>query len=474
MMMSKGSSLLRCGFLFISAFYMLQTILLLNLDPCVTKNSVLPVSLSCNNAEHESNAVIRSTIATPTTASNKVESQVTLPKADDVGSDLGVPQVVPQVAIPQVTIDVIADSAAIRDRLDRARIYINDVVAVNKTYDKVRDTCKNTDEVCAFYAVKGQCDVLPTMPFRCAPVCESCEKMDFDLRCKMDPDAVDALYPDDLDRLYESITTNPAFEEYGLRILSRPSYAPGDTAETTDYQLGPWLVVFDNALTDQEADRFVELGSKVGYKQSVTNAVGKKEKDGTIHGTGDIRRTSTTAWCQLDCAEDPTVRGVTNRIATITGIAETNFEAVQILKYEEGQFYKVHNDYVRNHKVHQPGVRILTFYFYLSDVDEGGGTHFPKLNLTVAPKKGRAVLWVSSLFGRPFSKCGRYSMVSNFLLLCLNQSPNPQPSVLNDDPNSRDDRTDHEALAVNRGVKFGFNAWIHQRDFQTPFERACH
>jgi prolyl 4-hydroxylase len=434
-MVSKGSFLTH-GVLFVSAFYVLQIIFLLNLDPCATKSSLLPGSLSCNNAEHESSAAIQSTITTPTTPSNKIESQVTLSVADDVGSDLGVPQVV-----PQVTIDIIADSAAIRDRIDRARIYINDVVALNKTYDKVRDICKNTDEVCAFYAVKGQCDVLPTMPFRCAPVCESCEQMDFDIRCKVDPDAVDALYPDDLDRLYESITTNPAFEQYGLKVLSRPSYAPGDTAETSNYQLGPWIVVFDNALTDQEADRFVELGSKVGYAQSVTNAVGKQEKDGTVHGTGDTRRTSTTAWCLFDCAEDPTVRRVTNRIATITGISETNFEAVQILKYDEGQFYRVHNDYVRNHKVHQPGVRILTFYFYLSDVDEGGGTHFPKLNLTVAPKKGRAVLW---------------------------------PSVLNDDPNSRDDRTDHEALAVTRGVKYGFNAWIHQRDFKGPFERACH
>jgi hypothetical protein len=91
--------------------------------------------------------------------------------------------------------------------------------------------------------------------------------MDFDLRCKLDPAAVDALYPGDLDRLYESITSNPAFEQYGPKVLSRPSYAPGDTAETTDYQLGPWIVVFENALTDEEADRFIELGSKVATRK---------------------------------------------------------------------------------------------------------------------------------------------------------------------------------------------------------------
>jgi prolyl 4-hydroxylase len=439
--MSRGFSFLHRGFLFVAAFYLLQVILLLNLDPCVTKNSILPSRLSCHDAEHESNVVIQRTntntitTPTPTTATDKMESQVSLSVTDDLGSDLGVPQVIDHTGI------VAADSAAIRDRIDRARIYINDVVAVDKTYDKVRDICKNRSELCAFYAVKGQCDVFPTMKIDCAPVCQSCEQMDYDLRCKMDPDAVDALYPGDLDRLYESITTNPAFEQYGLQVLSRPSYAPGDTAETTtDYQLGPWIVVFDNAVTDEEADRFIELGYMVGYTQSATNAVGKQGKDGTFTPLGDAGRTSTTAWCFFDCAKDPTVRRVMNRIASIIGIVDTNFEPVQILRYEKDQFYKIHNDYVGDQKTRPPGVRLLTFYFYLSDVDEGGGTNFPALNLTVAPKKGRAVLW---------------------------------PSVLNDYPNSKENRTDHEALAVVRGVKYGFNTWIHQRDFKSAFEIGC-
>jgi prolyl 4-hydroxylase len=433
---SRGSSLLRFGIPFASAFFVLQIVLFLNLDPCGTKNRILPSNLHCNNAEHERNAVIQRTnsITPPDTTSGKRESQVSLPGKDDFGTAFGVPQV--------VVADYLADSvsAAIRDRIDQARIYMNDVVGVNKTFDKVRDICKNLSEFCAIYAVNGQCDHLNPMQLQCAPVCQSCEQMDVDIRCKMDPDAVDALYPGDLDRLYESITTNPDFDKYGLKVLSRPSYAPGDTSETTDYQLGPWIVVFENALTDEEADRFIELGSDVGYAQSVTNVVGKKEKDGTPTQLVDTRRTSTNAWCLFGCAEDPTVRRVMNRIATITGIAETNFEHIQLLKYEKDQFYKTHNDYADEQKAHQPGARILTFYVYLSDVDESGGTHFPKLNLTVEPKKGRAVLW---------------------------------PSVLNDDPNNQESRTDHEALAVARGVKYGFNTWIHQRDFKSAFERGC-
>jgi prolyl 4-hydroxylase len=82
----------------------------------------------------------------------------------------------------------------------------------------------------------------------------------------------------------------------------------------------------------------------------------------------------------------------------------------------------------------QVGPRILTFYLYLNDVASGGETEFPRLGLKVAPKRGRAVLW---------------------------------PSVLNSHPNHIDSRSDHQALPVLEGIKYGANAWIHQRDYKS-------
>jgi prolyl 4-hydroxylase len=67
-----------------------------------------------------------------------------------------------------------------------------------------------------------------------------------------------------------------------------------------------------------------------------------------------------------------------------------------VLRYEPGQFYKSHHD--QNCAPWAPqGVRLLTFYIYLNDVDEGGGTHFTDLGITMQPKRGRAVLWPSVL-----------------------------------------------------------------------------
>lgn len=88
--------------------------------------------------------------------------------------------------------------------------------------------------------------------------------------------------------------------------------------------------------------------------------------------------------------------------------------------------------------------RIITFYIYLNGNEdselEGGGTHFPRLDITVTPKRGRAAMW---------------------------------SSVLNDSPHRKDPRTEHAALPVMKGVKYGANAWIHQRDYNTPNNMGC-
>ena len=83
---------------------------------------------------------------------------------------------------------------------------------------------------------------------------------------------------------------------------------------------------------------------------------------------------------------------------------------------------------------------MYTFFMYLNDGEGGGETHFPRLNISVRPKRGRAVLW---------------------------------PSVLNHDPSERDDRTEHEAVTVHKGVKYAANYWLHMYDFQYANDRGC-
>ncbi len=78
---------------------------------------------------------------------------------------------------------------------------------------------------------------------------------------------------------------------------------------------------------------------------------------------------------------------------------------------------------------------MYTFFVYLSVVEEGGGTRFTDLGITVEPKLGRAILW---------------------------------PSVLGSDLRTSEPKTHHEALPVVRGVKLAANLWQHLYDFKTP------
>jgi prolyl 4-hydroxylase len=98
------------------------------------------------------------------------------------------------------------------------------------------------------------------------------------------------------------------------------------------------------------------------------------------------------------------------------------------------------HDYIAIDKDRNPGPRILTAYMYLNDVEKGGGTNFPKLDVTVMPKRGRLLLW---------------------------------PSVLNDHPMEEDPITSHQALPVEAGEKYGANGWLHLRNFIGSLESGC-
>ena len=108
---------------------------------------------------------------------------------------------------------------------------------------------------------------------------------------------------------------------------------------------------------------------------------------------------------------------------------------------EEGEFYGTHHDYIAHDRDAIQGPRILTVFLYLNHVEEGGETRFDYFDDTrVQPKPGRAVVW---------------------------------PSVLDESPMDRDDRTYHEAMPVVRGRKYGANAWFHQRSCAKAEELGC-
>ena len=77
------------------------------------------------------------------------------------------------------------------------------------------------------------------------------------------------------------------------------------------------------------------------------------------------------------------MQSIMKKIEEVTRIPRDNYESFQVLKYELGQKYVAHHDASAAQARLSCGPRILTFFLYLSDVEEGGETAFPSLGIKV-------------------------------------------------------------------------------------------
>lgn len=133
----------------------------------------------------------------------------------------------------------------------------------------------------------------------------------------------DVWRPGDLNSMFEKLVREPYLSKYDVQILSSPEMD------------GPWVITMENVVSPKEAERFIELGTRKGYRRSL--GVGEVKYDGTVEDVESNVRTSSNAWCQDECYEDATAQAVTERIVDMIGIPEGNAEFIQLLRYEVGQ-----------------------------------------------------------------------------------------------------------------------------------------
>lgn len=140
----------------------------------------------------------------------------------------------------------------------------------------------------------------------------------------------------------------------------------------------PFIAVLEHVLTEDECDALIELSknrlqrSKIGKSREVENL-----------------RTSRGMF--FEEGENAFIGQIEQRIAEIMCIPVAHAEGLQILNYQVGQEYKPHLDFFKATDERNENPRISTLVLYLSDVEAGGDTYFPTLDLAVSPKKGCAV-----------------------------------------------------------------------------------
>lgn len=150
---------------------------------------------------------------------------------------------------------------------------------------------------------------------------------------------------------------------------------------------------FPDFLTGEECDYLINM---CRYKLFPSKVYG-----GTDDNYSEDSRKSEQCWLE-DSERDDTrglVKRITEKVSALTNSGSNYKEALQVVNYTEGGYFKPHYDACNGSKEYcermdgEHGPRLFTLLIYLNDDYEGGGTQFPYINKTVKPQRGKAVLF---------------------------------------------------------------------------------
>ncbi|XP_052073259.1 prolyl 4-hydroxylase subunit alpha-1-like [Mytilus californianus] len=150
------------------------------------------------------------------------------------------------------------------------------------------------------------------------------------------------------------------------------------------------MVLFHDIASDKEMKIIRSLAIPKLFRATVHDPTTGK----LIHAKYRITK---TAW--LEDRDHSVVERVQNRIKAVTGLDLDSADSLQVANYGIGGHYDPHYDFSTrddedtSELEKRDGNRIATFLLYMTDVDAGGATVFPIIDVRVLPKKGTAVFW---------------------------------------------------------------------------------
>lgn len=169
----------------------------------------------------------------------------------------------------------------------------------------------------------------------------------------------------------------------------------GTTARVADREVrfgmvlaNPNLVLVEDLLSPQECEQLIRMAQgKLRRSEVVDPTSGRLEISGVRRSEG----------AHFQYGENAVVSRIEARVQALTGIPIRHGEPLQLLHYPVGGEYEPHHDYFdpafpgTAALLKQGGQRVATIVMYLHEPDEGGGTYFPELELSVRPRRGSAV-----------------------------------------------------------------------------------
>eukprot|EP01006_Ploeotia_vitrea_P008996 TRINITY_DN2124_c0_g1_i1.p1 TRINITY_DN2124_c0_g1~~TRINITY_DN2124_c0_g1_i1.p1 ORF type:complete len:312 (+),score=54.15 TRINITY_DN2124_c0_g1_i1:213-1148(+) len=151
----------------------------------------------------------------------------------------------------------------------------------------------------------------------------------------------------------------------------------------------PKILYIENALSYEDCDTLVRLAKANMEASSVVGADG-----GSVYS--EVRTSKGTFLQEPDQMANPVVINFRKRLSSVVPVPVENLEHTQILHYAKGQFYRPHYDWFDSsltETLKRGGQRVASSLTWLTDVEEGGATTFPEVNVTIYPKKSNAIVW---------------------------------------------------------------------------------
>ncbi|MEO8811155.1 MAG: 2OG-Fe(II) oxygenase [Rhodanobacter sp.] len=183
-------------------------------------------------------------------------------------------------------------------------------------------------------------------------------------------------------------TAKPSPQGLRTRHPHAPSTRIGDHAIKVSICVdAPPLRVLEGILDEAECSELIELARPRLQRALTVDDQGGQQVD--------LRRTSEGMFFTL--GELPLVRRIEQRLADLVGLPASHGEGLQILHYRPGQEYEPHFDWFDpalpgyETITRAGGQRVASVVMYLNTPEEGGGTAFPELGLTVTARRGSAV-----------------------------------------------------------------------------------
>jgi prolyl 4-hydroxylase len=142
----------------------------------------------------------------------------------------------------------------------------------------------------------------------------------------------------------------------------------------------------EHFLTDEECDMLIELG-----RDKVVESTFLGQKNSQHIRDSSSYYAYNAGW-------------LSEKVYELTGKTVREQEAPQICRYRKGEQYTAHYDYFHvgtesgDGAIRNGGQRVGTVLIYLNTCEEGGHTFFPKLNLSLKPTKGTAIVFFPCKF----------------------------------------------------------------------------